>query len=455
VALAVACAAALSACGGDSGDGSKLPRAPLYSVVHTVRLGPPVKPQSAGAGPAILAADEAATRVVGIALPSGRRRPLLNLGSRGNPVMVAPLGWSPDGRSFAAVGVDRGRGSGPVIVDLGSGRRRPLPGGVARFTSYGFAPDGRHLLVTRVRRNDLFAYDLRSGRATRLVSGLLAEPASAAWSPDGRRIAFTTGVDRGGILIADLRARSVRVLTRDGSSPAWSPDGARIAFATTRGVRAKRCSEDGCHPTTEIDVIGRDGTGRRRLTHTAGDERTPSWSPDGRRIVAALRGGTTDYEGAQGVVTFHADGSCYRPLAPAKGDYVVLGPGAWRPGALGVPRESGCDGCDVQIEGRCQPLSSGAPVDIASLSTHAAEQAIDDDPSPGELSASCRYLGIAGGRYDFYRCHVRWSDSRIVMQMAHDRRTPWYRYEILNRPEGLGYFFKARGRCNPSIPQGC
>jgi len=55
--------------------------------------------------------------------------------------------------------------------------------------------------------------------------------------------------------------------------PAWSPDGRRIAFTSTR---------DG---DPEIYVMRADGTGARRLTTTPGRDAHPSWSPDGRSIL--------------------------------------------------------------------------------------------------------------------------------------------------------------------------
>jgi WD40 repeat protein len=57
------------------------------------------------------------------------------------------------------------------------------------------------------------------------------------------------------------------------TAPDWSPDGARIAFSSR---------EDDNY---EIYVINADGTGRTRLTHTAGTNVAPSWSPDGQWIA--------------------------------------------------------------------------------------------------------------------------------------------------------------------------
>jgi dipeptidyl aminopeptidase/acylaminoacyl peptidase len=62
-----------------------------------------------------------------------------------------------------------------------------------------------------------------------------------------------------------------RFLARDASDPEWSPDGRRLAYAGRGGIWVSRP----------------DGTGRRRVTRApkSGLDDEPSWSPDGRRIV--------------------------------------------------------------------------------------------------------------------------------------------------------------------------
>jgi Tol biopolymer transport system component len=60
---------------------------------------------------------------------------------------------------------------------------------------------------------------------------------------------------------------------------AWSPDGRRIAFTGSYGA---------VDPDWDIWVVRADGTGRRRLT-SDGASFHPVWSPDGRRIYFAYR----------------------------------------------------------------------------------------------------------------------------------------------------------------------
>jgi Tol biopolymer transport system component len=60
--------------------------------------------------------------------------------------------------------------------------------------------------------------------------------------------------------------------------PAWSPDGRKIAFSSGR---------DG---TPHIFVMNADGTGTVRVTDTAKGDEMPSWSADGKRIVFSREG---------------------------------------------------------------------------------------------------------------------------------------------------------------------
>ena len=124
---------------------------------------------------------------------------------------------------------------------------------------------------------------------------LLSCGAHVAWSPDGKKIAFSY-MPRGEI--GDLTTH-IYVMDVDGTNPlqltgnlgdiddtpGWSPDGTTIAFSSSRD-----------YPTgslyTEIYVMHADGSDQRRLTFINslmnGD---PSWSPDGEKIAFESNGG--------------------------------------------------------------------------------------------------------------------------------------------------------------------
>ncbi len=95
-----------------------------------------------------------------------------------------------------------------------------------------------------------------------------------AWSPDGKRLAVVI-LDR--IWMTAPDGRDARELTRVAESerePAWSFDGKRIVFVADRG--------DGF----DLYVIDPRGGIPDKVLDLEGDERTPSWTPDGRIVFA-------------------------------------------------------------------------------------------------------------------------------------------------------------------------
>ena len=83
--------------------------------------------------------------------------------------------------------------------------------------------------------------------------------------------------------------------TEEERAPAWSPDGKRIAFSCRRGG-----------PYFEICVMNRDGTGQVQLTHNDLPDLTPTWSPDGAKIAFHRRvGGRGQFQ----LFVMNADGT--------------------------------------------------------------------------------------------------------------------------------------------------
>jgi Tol biopolymer transport system component len=121
------------------------------------------------------------------------------------------------------------------------------------------------------------------------------------WSPDGRRIAFTTfRHGRGEIYVMNVDGSRQRRLTRNPAHddhPAWSPDGRRIAFTSFRSGNA------------EIYAMNVDGSRVTRLTRIRRHDYLPAWSPDGRSIVW-----TSYQDGDAELFVMKADGTDQRRL---------------------------------------------------------------------------------------------------------------------------------------------
>jgi Tol biopolymer transport system component len=133
--------------------------------------------------------------------------------------------------------------------------------------------------------------------ALAFVGLILALPASSradARTVGNGRILVETGTPDSKCLFALLPGHDP--LTYDAYSrfftAAYSPDGQRVAFAAENGLGH------------EIYVMNADGTGKRQLTHNSSDDESPSWSPDGKTIAF-----TSNRDGDYDIYVMNADGS--------------------------------------------------------------------------------------------------------------------------------------------------
>ena len=137
---------------------------------------------------------------------------------------------------------------------------------------------------------EIYVMDADGGNQQRLTNNP-GRDISPSWSPDGKRITFAsdrdghTGVIPGWptteIYVIDVDGDNLQNLTNnphDDREPSWSPDGKRIVFASDRD--RKRNDHN-----YEIYVMDADGGNQQRLTNNLFKDTDPSWSPDGKRIV--------------------------------------------------------------------------------------------------------------------------------------------------------------------------
>ena len=156
------------------------------------------------------------------------------------------------------------------------------PGGTARRTlntaspewDAAWSPDGRQLAFrgyyAPYHEVDSAIYVVNATGCHPATLVAAANGVNPSWSPTGQQIAFA----RGGIDVINANGTGLRHLTSDGGDPAWSAAN-RIAFVRTSKGRSRG----------QIYTMNADGTGVHPLTHGGPGFAQPSWSADGKSIA--------------------------------------------------------------------------------------------------------------------------------------------------------------------------
>ncbi len=162
---------------------------------------------------------------------------------------------------------------------------RPHHQSVARFVEdYALSPKGTRALF--VARGDVFTVPAENGPTRNLTHSSTAHDKGAAWSPDGRKIAFISdmsGEEELYLIDQDGSGQPERLTTTGDMmryTPSWSPDGKRLAFSDKAGR------------LWVLELAG------KRLTQVARDSSgnmfDQSWSADGHWLAFSM-GHATGY----------------------------------------------------------------------------------------------------------------------------------------------------------------
>ena len=286
----------------------------------------------------------------------------------------------------------------PTATELPSATPTAAPTGTPTSSPTPLLPglgQGRIVFVSERDGNpEVYSMAGDGSSQTRLTrSG--ADDWSPAWSPDGRRIAFTSSRDATvagmhNIYVMDADGDGVTRLTYNQAwddFPAFSPDGRTLAFVTTADGNA------------EISTVDSGGSGYRRLTYDTADDRAPDWSPDGQRIAYSSR-----RSGVWQIYVMGADGSNPTRLTFSNANDQEP---AWSPDGKRIAFFSDRDGnAEIYI----MDINGGSQTRLT------FDPARDEHPTWSPDSSAIAFWSNRGGRNN--DVYVMWADGSQPIQLT-------------------------------------
>lgn len=262
------------------------------------------------------------------------------------PLFRSSIAWSPDGTKLALGAKSAGKDR-LYLVDAQTGKVTKtfdLPCEVLAYPAWSPASDSIVVSGMHAGRSDLYLVDAGTGEVTRLTDDTWDEK-EATWSPDGRRIAFSsdrlapvvlhpTPPDSGrygpyGLFEIDVATRETKPLldtSGEDQCPQWSPDGKRLTFISNR---------DGAPNLYLYDPADRSIL---QLTDLLGGVSSQSWSSTGDRLVfSAFDRGGWDIFAVQEPLSLESSVQRLRRKVPGAVLTLEQAGGGSRPGETAAP----------------------------------------------------------------------------------------------------------------------
>jgi len=198
------------------------------------------------------------------------------------PLTSGPIGWSPpvfsnDGKKIFATGsTERGE---LIRLDPKSNQFQPFLGGISADL-IAFSKDGQSVAYVTFPDGILWKANRDGSDRVQLTSPPLS-PQSLAWSPGNTQLTFEPPSRQGAHawIVASTGGSPQRLLPEDSgqqAEPGWSPDGRKMIFST------------GGHSSPESQIRILDLASHQISTLPGSDGKfSPRWSPDGQFINAA------------------------------------------------------------------------------------------------------------------------------------------------------------------------
>lgn len=212
---------------------------------------------------------------------------------------------------------------GKVLRRVIRGERNVQFESIPSFRSaIAWSPDGERLGLTAKSggRDRLYVVSARDGKVLKRLDLDCESLAFPAWAPSGDSLVVVGVKDgRSDLYLVDAASGSVRRLTNDTydeAEPTWSPDGRSVTFSSDRMAPVVLHPEPprrgaGHYAIYQLDIA----SGRiSRVIDTAGDDRSPAWSPEGRRLAFI-----SDRSGAPNIYLFDLEDSTVTQLTDVIG----------------------------------------------------------------------------------------------------------------------------------------
>jgi len=188
--------------------------------------------------------------------------------------------WSPDGSKLAVEVREDGAGSDQEIslIDLDSSSVSSLSSlGSSNLENVFFSPDSTKLVFENYSYAQIIDPDNPLEEESLVSLSALADMKVVGWSPDGSKLLFYYNSD---LHTVNSVGKELTNITNSGNvysgSAAWSPDGTKIAYLTT--------------PGKTLNVIDLDGSNKKELASnlydiSLSDITDISWSPDSLSLL--------------------------------------------------------------------------------------------------------------------------------------------------------------------------